>query len=131
GLLNRTSLAVPAMLLCVLAGIAQPAGASEWSQFRGPGGQGIHRGEVPIAWGPNQNIAWKTRLPGPGASSPIVHRDHVYVTCYTGYGLRDAPQGEMDRLMLHVLCFDRNDGRILWDKPLAPLLPEEPHEGRM
>lgn len=31
-------------------------------------------------------MKWKTALPGPGSSSPIIIGDRVFVTCYSGYG---------------------------------------------
>lgn len=68
--------------------------AGDWPQFRGPGALGISAETgLPQEWSATKNIIWKTPLPGPGSSSPIVWGDHVYVTCYSGYGLdrADAP----------------------------------------
>ena len=59
-----------------------------WPQFRGPDGAGISPGKgLPTTWSQAQNVDWKLALPGPGASSPIVFGEHVYVTCYSGYGV--------------------------------------------
>ena len=50
--------------------------ADDWSRFRGPEGSGVARdfqkGILPINWSPKANLGWKTELPGPGASSPII-----------------------------------------------------------
>jgi hypothetical protein len=47
--------------------------AADWLQFRGPGGLGRSDEKgLPLSWGTQQNVVWKTELPGPGASSPIV-----------------------------------------------------------
>ena len=67
----------------------------------------------------------KTPLPGPGSSSPIVVGDRVFLTCYTGYGPAARGATSQDDLKLHVLCLNRADGRILWDKPIAAELPEQ------
>ena len=55
-----------------LASIAQSA--DDWPRFRGPAGRGVvaEVAGVPTEWSPEANLAWKTPLPGPGASSPII-----------------------------------------------------------
>lgn len=103
-----------------------PAGASDWSQFRGPDGQAISRSKgLPATWGADQNIAWKTPLPGPGASSPIVLGEHAYVTCYGGYAVPGSPGGELSALQRHVVCLQRTDGKVLWKKDVAAAQPEQ------
>jgi outer membrane protein assembly factor BamB len=47
----------------------------------------------------------------------------VYLTCYSGYGLEPG-KGEMDELMRHLVCIDRDKGAILWTKDFKPKLPE-------
>jgi hypothetical protein len=47
--------------------------AANWSQWRGPSGQGISTETgVPTEWSGTKNIKWKTPVPGRGHSSPIV-----------------------------------------------------------
>jgi len=95
-------------------------GAADWPQFRGPTGLGVaNDNAVPLQWDEKSGIAWKTALPGPGASSPVVFGDRVYLTCYTGYGL-DDDAGEKTDLQYHLLCFNRRDGKLLWDKTVQP-----------
>jgi outer membrane protein assembly factor BamB len=56
------------------------AAAENWPQWRGPHGQGISaETQLPTAWAPGRNIAWKTPLPH-GYSSPIVWGDRVFLT---------------------------------------------------
>src|SRR5262245_8090870 len=71
------------------------AWGANWSQFRGPGGLGqtTEKG-LPLKWSATENIVWRTELPGPGTSSPIVVGDRVYLTSYTGYGLEPS-QGDL------------------------------------
>ena len=94
--------------------------ASDWPQFRGPGGLGLANGEkdLPTRWDDKTNLAWKVELPGPGASSPIVIGDRVLVTCYSGYGLPKSTGGSFADLRRHLLCFSRA-GKPLWKKEFA------------
>ena len=65
-----------------------PLAAEDWARFRGPTGQGVSAAKgLPSKWSPTENIAWKTPLPGPGTSSPIVLGDKIYLTCYTGFNV--------------------------------------------
>ena len=77
-----------AVAMGLVLAVTVSATAGDWMQFRGPGGLGISdEKNTPVKWGTGENIAWQVDLPGPGASSPIVVGDRVFVTCYTGYGL--------------------------------------------
>ena len=97
-----------------------------WPGFRGPDGMGASSAKgLPLTWSADENIVWKTPLPGPGASSPIVWDDRIYVTCYSGYFVPDEPEGKLDNLKRHLLAVSRRDGKILWDRPVAARLPEE------
>ena len=93
-----------------------PANA-DWPQFRGPGGLGIAPDKnTPLAWGADKNIPWKTERPGPGASSPIVIGNKIFITCYTGYGVDREDPGDQKNLKRHLLCVDRTNGKILWNR---------------
>jgi outer membrane protein assembly factor BamB len=115
----------PLLSLLVLVSLVSSARTDDWLQYRGPGGLGVafDRG-LPIEWGPNKNLAWKTALPGPGGSSPIVVGNRVFVTCYTGYGVDTKDPGEMKDLKRHLLCLDRDSGKIRWTRTVDPVLPE-------
>src|SRR5215475_3165418 len=93
--------------------VAVASAGADCMQFRGPGGAGISdETGLPTTWSSKENIAWRTKLPGPGTSSPIVVGKRVYLTCYTGYGLEPG-KGDMDRLMRHLVCIDRAKGNVL------------------
>jgi outer membrane protein assembly factor BamB len=97
----------------------------DWPRFRGPSGQGVSSAKnLPLTWSQKENIVWKTPLPGPGSSSPVIAGDKIYLTCFTGYvpGNAKAPQ---DGLKLHVVCLDRETGKILWTNNVTPKLPEQ------
>lgn len=115
-----------ALYLLAFAWSHRAAGAEpDWATFRGPSGMGISVAKgLPVTWGENQNIAWKIPLPGPGASSPIVFGDRIYLTCYTGFFV-PGEEGSKDNLKRHLLAINRKDGKIIWDKSVAAKLPEE------
>ena len=120
--MDRTSLR---LALCAFS-VGILLGAADWPQFRGPGGQGIARAkDLPTTWSETENLKWKTALPGPGASSPIVLGKHVYVTCFSGYGIPGQQSASMEDLRLHVVCFDRESGKIVWNSTIEPTLPEQ------
>jgi len=73
---------------------------------------------TPATWSDNENIVWRTPLPGPGASSPVLYDGRLYLTCYTGYGDGNAAGTQQD-LERHLLCVDPSNGTIIWDTPLA------------
>ncbi|MDY0357883.1 MAG: hypothetical protein RBR19_18515, partial [Sedimentisphaerales bacterium] len=56
-----------------VAAWAGPASAGDWPGFRGPGARGVSdQTGLALTWSDTENLAWKTPLPGPGSSSPIV-----------------------------------------------------------
>jgi outer membrane protein assembly factor BamB len=85
---------------------AGPLFADNWPQWRGPKNDG-HSAEtgLPAEFGPEKNLVWKAKLPGPGESSPVVWDDKVFLTAVTG-----------DDVVL--LCLG-TDGQEKWRKPLA------------
>jgi len=98
----------------------------DWPRFRGPGGMGVSQAEgLPVTWSENENIAWKTPLPGAGASSPIVFGERIYLTSYTGYLVPGESGGSLDDLERHLICLQRDDGTIQWDTSVKAQLPEE------
>lgn len=100
--------------------------ANDWAAFRGPDGQGVSTAKaLPVEWSESENIAWKIPMPGPGASSPIVFKDHIYITCYSGFFVPGEAEGSQKDLKRHLLCLDRKSGKTLWEKIVAAKLPEE------
>lgn len=110
---------------------APAASAGDWPRFRGPNGSGIAAGaKTPAVWSGTTNLAWKTALPGPGASSPIVWGDRVFVTCYSGCG--DGASGDdIAKLQRHLLCLKADDGRVLWSKAVPAAQPEDTFGGQI
>src|SRR5438105_3460331 len=54
--------------------------AEDWPAWRKDGSGVSTEMGIPQSWGPEENICWKTSLPGGGISSPIVWQDRVFVT---------------------------------------------------
>lgn len=100
-----------------------------WSRFRGPNGTGISDDtNVPDTWSESQNLAWKTKLPGSGASSPVLTSSRVFITSYSGYG-EEGREGSIDQLVRHVSCIDRSSGDILWTQSIENEHREDPYQG--
>lgn len=79
----------------------------EWTQFRGPNGTGVSAAvNLPVEFGPDKNVVWKTPLP-PGHSSPVLTRDRIFVTAHTK---------EKEDFKLLIFCLDRATGKILWQR---------------
>lgn len=115
-----------ALTLVAILGCSFQANA-DWPRLRGAKGDGIGEGKVPVTWSAGEHIAWKANLPGPGSSSPIIVGDRVFITCWSGYG--DGSNGTMDKLKRHLLCLNNADGKILWDKTMPALQPEDEYAG--
>ncbi|MCI0681907.1 MAG: PQQ-binding-like beta-propeller repeat protein [Gemmataceae bacterium] len=106
-----------------LSGVVAARGHADWPQFRGPGGMGVSTEKAPVTWSAQQNLAWKIKMPVPGASSPIIVGDCIYLTGYSGYA--PGQPGSMDNLRLHLLCLNRGDGALRWNKSFAAKTPEQ------
>jgi outer membrane protein assembly factor BamB len=120
--------AIEEKLIGDLVSTTSLATATAWSRFRGPNGSGISSdATIPVEWSESKNLRWSTELPGPGSSSPILTDQHVFVTCYTGVdgeGRRDP-----DQLKRHLLCIERETGKIFWTHAEPALQPEDPYQG--
>lgn len=126
---NRTGFIRWLSVLGIVAAFSS-AEAADWSRFRGPNGSAVSdaRG-VPTEWSDSKNLAWKTELPGPGSSSPIIVGDRVFVTCYSGYGTSREAAGDIKQLQRHLICVSLKNGKILWDKPVVSKQSEDRFNG--
>jgi outer membrane protein assembly factor BamB len=105
--------AIALLFFCV----ALPLRAENWPQWRGPRLDGTSTDKAaPTTWSANENIVWKTPLPGTGHASPIVWGDRVLTVA--------ADENTNERLLL---CLDRNDGRLLWRSVVVTAPPEKTH----
>jgi outer membrane protein assembly factor BamB len=115
-------LQVVILFLSVSTPILTHVEAADWSQFRGPSGNGISFSTgLPTGWSAEKNITWKTKLPGKGSSSPVLFGNQVFLTAFTGYGLSVDDDGSPSDLRLHVIAINRQNGQIMWDESVPPL----------
>ena len=128
--MKKSTAHVCCVLILVFALAPVVSLAADWPQFRGPGSLGASDElGLPTTWSDNENIVWKTKLPGPGSSSPITTGDRILLTCYSNYGVSKKEPGEIGKLQRHLVCLDRSSGQILWDRTVEPKLPEQQYKG--
>ena len=85
---------------------ANVAFAENWPGWRGPDGMG-HSAEKnpPLTWSQKENVRWKIELPDTGNATPAVWKDRIFITQATNKGTKRG-----------VICVNRKDGTILWQK---------------
>ena len=102
GNLRRTAPAFGAAI-CLFWNVS--LGAEDWTQFRGPNGQGHSaRTDLPVTWSEHAGIVWKQAVPGRGWSSPVTLDNNVWLTTATenGHSLR-------------VMCLAADTGQTRWN----------------
>jgi outer membrane protein assembly factor BamB len=91
------------LLLLSLASVT--LAGENWPQFRGPhGANRADTAKLPLTWGEDHNIVWKTRIHDKGWSSPVVWGDQVWLTTARAEGTE-----------LFAVCVDRATGKITHD----------------
>jgi outer membrane protein assembly factor BamB len=97
-----------ALLLATLFSLNAPAPTVSpvWPQWRGPKNDG-HSPEtnLPAKWSESENLAWKLKLPGEGASTPCIAEDRIFLT---------VPDG----VTVYLMCIG-TDGHEKWRKPMG------------
>ena len=88
------------LLLC-----SQVTFSQEWTRFRGPNGSGqSEAATIPATWTEDE-VLWKTALPGQGNASPVVWGDRVFLI-----------SANPDDGTRYVLCLSATDGELLWKR---------------
>ncbi|MHC4460490.1 MAG: outer membrane protein assembly factor BamB family protein [Planctomycetota bacterium] len=83
--------------------------ASDWPHWRGPYFNGsTDEKNLPSDWSGTENIAWSVDLAGSSAATPIIWGDKVFLS-----GV------DSGREMLLAMCFDRTNGKLLWQHDIA------------
>ncbi len=106
-----------------------PQNGVDWPSFRGINASGIAEGvSTPTTWDvvQSKNVKWKIEVPGLAHASPVIWGDRIFATTAISgkenaelkvglYGNIDA----VDDPSVHqwkVYCFDKNNGKVLWEK---------------
>jgi outer membrane protein assembly factor BamB len=94
---------------------------ANWPQWRGPqsNGSAPSARDLPVQWGPEQNVLWRTKMPSWSAATPIVWNDTVFVTSaeegFVQIGARSARGADSpvpDKIFL--IAVNRKDGSVRW-----------------
>lgn len=134
---------------------ATPLIADNWGHWRGPTGNSVATsGNPPVQWSETQNVKWKVEIPGKGSGSPVVWGNQVFVVTAVradgssepnagaGRGQRRGgppsqrgPQGRRGRgsrgggaltkLQFKLLCFNREDGKLIWEQTAIEATPHQ------
>ena len=124
----KSATAIYFLLACLLGSLVA---AEDWPRFRGPTGDGVAtKSNLPLRWSEKENLVWRTKLPGPGSSSPIVVGDRVFLSSYSGYGVEAKEPGDLANLKRHAICLSRRDGKILWQHEVKASAPDKPYQGQ-
>lgn len=103
------------LTLLILFTFLQSVTADDWAQFRGPNSSGVsNQTDLPVQFGPEQNVLWKTPLP-PGHSSPVLTQNRIFITAF-------------DPIKLLVICLDRANGKIIWQREVPKPRAQELHK---
>src|SRR5436190_15594379 len=112
--MRRKRFADGTLLLAIVLGCFR-ASAANWPAWRGPLGTGVSEEKsVPVHWSTTNHVKWRTPLPEPGNSTPVVWGDRLFVT---------QPAGDRRTLM----CLDRADGKLLWHAGITTREQEPTH----
>ncbi len=108
---------------------AQDKPKNNWPSFRGENASGIMDNvRIPILWNAdgNENLKWKTPIPGLGHSCPVVWDDYLFVTTAISGNeeefLKVGLYGNIDPVedstihQFKVFCLDKNSGKIIWER---------------
>jgi outer membrane protein assembly factor BamB len=124
---------ITTLLICSVVS----AEAQNWPAFRGSNASGAADGQnPPTKWNveKNENVVWKTPIPGLAHASPIVWGDKLFVvTAVSG-----APQGkfrhglygdvdsdkDLSKHAWKVYCVNKKTGKILWERTATEGVPK-------
>jgi len=125
------------VMLAVMSITCLVQAQDNWPHWRGPYHNGISDAkDLPIKWGTEENIVWKTSLPSWSAATPIIWGDRIFVISPSKSDpepeREQAEQGGQDRTQsrrrrnaldpggpkLLLLCISKKDGKILWEREL-------------
>ena len=113
----------------VTGNLTAQAPERQWPSFRGYLSSGVlDNADLPDSLDVEKgiNIKWKTEIPGLGLSSPVIWGNKLFITTAIGKsgesGLKTGMFGDVTPVkdssehVWKVLCYDKNNGKLLWEK---------------
>src|SRR5215468_1495773 len=86
------------------------ANAENWPQWRGPDLNGVsNETNLPVKWGPEENIAWKLAMPAFSGSTPAIWGNRIFLNVALS-----ADNGEIE-----LWCIDRTKPAVLWKRSMG------------
>jgi len=96
-------------LLALVLATACTVQAGDWPQWRGPNFNGsTDETNLPSKLSTTEGVVWTADLSGSSASTPIIWSDRVFLSSV-----------DQAREKLLAMCFDRTNGKLLWQKDVA------------
>jgi outer membrane protein assembly factor BamB len=109
----------------------------QWPGYRGYLASGVlNDANLPLTFNFEKsiNIRWKAKIPGMGLSSPAIWGDKLFITSAVSEGdkagYKPGIYGDVrpvEDSSVHewkVFCFDKNTGKILWEKTACKGIPK-------
>ena len=102
--------------------------AQNWPSFRGPNASGVAEStKPPITWdvAKEQNVIWKTNIPGLSHSSPIVWGNQIFVITAISSDAKSSFKAKDRGIGLaqddvkhtwHIYSINRQTGRVNWER---------------
>ena len=122
---------------CLAMALGASLSAQSWPSFRGPSASGVAEGHpAATQWNvkTNENVAWKTAIPGLAVSSPVVWGNRVFVTTAISsdpkatlrHGLYGdvEPSADVTRHQWKVYALDTRTGAIAWERTAHEGVPK-------
>lgn len=92
-------------LLLFLAAVAPVL--ADWPHWRGPKTNGVAEAKnLPTTWSSDEHVRWRTPLPGPAGSTPVLAGKKLFLTSPDG--------GE-----LLLMAVDSDNGEVLWRRTVT------------
>lgn len=104
--------------------------ADNWPTWRGRTSLGVSdEKDLPIRWSTTENVRWKSKLPFAGNSTPIIWGDRVFITqaddvtmwppkVPKNFAGGSSAGGHAIAEKRSVMCFNRKDGTLLWQRDI-------------
>ncbi len=123
----------------LVANVSVFAEEANWSQFRGPSGEGLANAQLPTDLANKANHLWSTKTKGVGWSSPVVSNGQVW---FTSAVTKEASAEQIaaklagvqfaqiktlaQSVEFHAICLDVATGQLIHDIVLSTVENPEP-----